>query len=579
MKAKVNSIETSNITGDTADPFDLDPISVLRGTAQVPERTFESAPLSSPDARQRPASTPITVTLQGDFPAPAILLEKGTLPLVWDEDGSMVDNYRKLATRLAAIGDIFRRPAYGDGLLLGSKHIHVPSAHITIASAFQAIIADRMVVSVVKNGRIKGSLIPTGHLNVMLKAEQFLQHFLPIDEVVHTPTYLQNFSLTAPGYNDGGRGQRVLFVGTEARICESHETIARFLDAMPFASNADRTNAVAAALSRKLRRLFPGGKPIVVVTANKSHAGKGTIIMFVAGNDRTTVVAYQATDWALERAIVGALNLHPDTALLNIDNARLDSKTAFISSGFVEGLITNPEPTLFSTGSGKPTSRPNDLLLSLSTNFGSLSNDLTNRSLPIHLELAGNIEDRARTIGNPREEYLPANMPQMEAELCGMIERWKRAGCPLDLTIKHPMTVWAQTVGGILKLNGFADFLGNYSTMKTAEDPLRKALGLLGAAKPNSWRTAGEWVQTTAELGLINTIIPSADRGNETGCKRGIGVVLTAHRDETLHVETDDEQFELQLVRSRRRFDSGEPSTRYKFEIIRRTPIPADGEQ
>ena len=62
-----------------------------------------------------------------------------------------------------------------------------------------------------------------------------------------------------------------------------------------------------------------------------------------------------------------------------------------------------------------------------------------------------------------------------------MIERWKAAGQPLDVDVRHPFSVWAKRIGGILRVNGFRDFLGNYGVRKTVDDPLRKGLGILGA--------------------------------------------------------------------------------------------------
>jgi len=64
-----------------------------------------------------------------------------------------------------------------------------------------------------------------------------------------------------------------------------------------------------------------------------------------------------------------------------------------------------------------------------------------------------------------------------------MIERWKNAGCPLDERALHPMTPWARTIGGILKVSGFADFLGNYRARRMLDDPIREALGILGATR------------------------------------------------------------------------------------------------
>ena len=71
-----------------------------------------------------------------------------------------------------------------------------------------------------------------------------------------------------------------------------------------------------------------------------------------------------------------------------------------------------------------------------------------------------------------------------------MVIRWKQAGMPLDESVRHPFTPWARTVGGILKVNGFSDFLTNYGQRKMLDDPLRQGLAILGATKPEVWNPA-----------------------------------------------------------------------------------------
>ena len=54
---------------------------------------------------------------------------------------------------------------------------------------------------------------------------------------------------------------------------------------------------------------------------------------------------------------------------------------------------------------------------------------------------------------------------------------------------------------------------------------------------------------------------------------------MSAHREETLHVETEDERITLHLKKRRRRFAPGEePSTRYRFCVVTRTAVPEDAE-
>ena len=178
---------------------------------------------------------------------------------------------------------------------------------------------------------------------------------------------------------------------------------------------------------------------------------------------------------------MGALTHNTDAGVLVIENARLDRRDNAIASAFIERFATDPQPFLFSTGTGPATRRRNDIVLAISTNFGSVSEDILNRSLPIHLDPVGHVSERVSPIGNPKLEFLPQNREGIAAELRGMVERWKAAGCPLDREVRHPFSEWAAVVGGILKASGVRGFLTNYGKRRVANDPVRAAIALLGA--------------------------------------------------------------------------------------------------
>ena len=412
----------------------------------------------------------------------------------------------------------------------------------------------------------------------MLKAEVFLTCFRPVDIVTGNPLFLSDFSLTRPGINEGGDGHRIFYTGDSPTVSNSMETINKFLDVMSFETNADRTNAVAAALTVLFRNHWPGGKPIVTATATKSHSGKDTTIAFATNETESTSISHQSSDWAFERTFVGAWKTNPDTAVIVMENARLDGRERSIASAFLERFATDPKPFLFSTGTGEPIRRRNNIVTAISTNFGMVSEDIANRSLPIHLNPTGNVADRQSPIGNPRLEFLPANKHRIAAELRGMVTRWVKAGKPLDETVRHPFTPWAKTVGGILMVNGFKDFLGNYGKRKTADDPLRRGLAILGAASPDEWLKPEEWATLAVQLGVDKAVIPVADRGSGAGNARGIGVVFYAHRDETFDGETETHKVCLKIEKKRRRWDGEPPHVRYRFRVLSSEEIPTDDE-
>src|SRR6516164_157238 len=61
-----------------------------------------------------------------DYPTPRAISDGREL--VWDEDDLALDNYRALGRRLAAAGDLYRRPAYAGGLLLAPQRPNVEPA-------------------------------------------------------------------------------------------------------------------------------------------------------------------------------------------------------------------------------------------------------------------------------------------------------------------------------------------------------------------------------------------------------------------------------------------------------------------
>jgi hypothetical protein len=511
-----------------------------------------------------------------DFPPPRAIANPELF--LWDNDALQVDNYANLGSRLNHGGDLYRNPAYAGGLLLASPSANIQPKEVVKAPQLAALITDRLLVHVIKNGKPAGILIPSAHLQTMLNTEIFLRKFPALNAVVNVPQYLGDFRLTAPGYNDGGPGERVFYVGPVPEVSTSMDTINRFLDVMAFESKADRTNAVAAALTVMLRNHWLGGKPLLLVTSTKSHGGKETIIEFACGRTPHASISYEHEDWAVQKNFSAMIKFNPDLGVVNIENVRLDGGQTFVRSAFLERLLTDPRPVFFTTGTGDPTPRKNDIIVAMSTNNARISEDLLNRALRIALNPVGDVAKRTSPIGNPRLEYLPANRDKIEAELRGMIDRWKAAGRPLDTTAKHAFTAWAQTVGGILQVNGFEDFLASDTQRRTEDDPVREALGLLGIARPNTWLRPKEWVPVVCDLGLAKRLISEADRDSFDGRCRGVGVLFKAHRDETYQVETEDEVVTVQLKKARRRFDGGGPVTKYRFEVLTTEAIPADGE-
>ena len=386
--------------------------------------------------------------------------------------------------------------------------------------------------------------------------------------VDHTPSQ--------PGFNGQGG---ILHLGPPVAVATGLDTVNKFLNVMEWQTNADRTNAVAAFLTVPFCHHFLGGKPLVLITSTKSHGGKGTVCDFIRGDTPKAEILYESIDWPMEKSLQGQLLQRPETVIVNLDNVRLDSaggRAKIVRSGFLESFVTSQEILLNSTGM-KPFRGPNKYVVTINTNEGGISSDIANRCLPIRLAPTGNVTERRLSIGNPKLEFLPAHRQEIEAERWGMIDRWIKAGKPLDLSVaNYPMSVWAQTIGGILIVNDLQDFLGNYSATRSGLDPLRQAIAILAFHAGEEPKRAKELARLAIHHGLAKDLLPGVERGNEAAAERQIGVTLRPFVGETFTSPTVSEKITQQLTKEKHRWPDGSTCFKYSVPVIHRQAVTED---
>lgn len=350
---------------------------------------------------------------------------------------------------------------------------------------------------------------------------------------------------------------------------------------MEFSATADRTNAVAALLTIPFRRHFIGGKPFVLVTASKSHSGKSTLIEFIRGSTAKAAIEYEDKDWPMHKSLHKQLVQKPDVGVIEFDNVRTDTnRSKMIRSGFLESFITNREIILCEAGS-KPLRTDNRFVVVMNTNEGSLSIDLLNRCLPVRLDPHGDLTERLKRCrellgGDVKHEWLPAHRKEIEKELWGMIERWNAAGRPLDETVRHPMGPWAKTIGGILLVNGFTDFLKNYSVARAAADPIREALSFLAFYSTGEWRRADDLALLAVKHGQFKVLLPNIEKDVRIARETAIGKLLSRYIGETFSACSANERITYRLSKHKARYEGTTPHWRYKFEVIDRAELSPD---
>lgn len=482
----------------------------------------------------------------------------------WEVEAGHAFNFEKLGKLLSSLSLELYKHREG-GLVRGYRRNAI---RIMTAKHLTPLLVDTVRMSVIKAGKYKSEHPSDGILNTMLASHAFLDRFDEASYISSTPVVLDDGTFAAPGWNNGG----VLYLGSQIKP-EPLNSIPQFLDVMDFDGEASRTNAVAALLTIPFRTQFPGGKPLVLVSATKSHSGKGTLIEFVKGRCPKAEILYESIDWPMQRQLHEQLLKTPEIGVLSFDNVRTDSsgKGKIIRSAFLEGFVTSSEVVLSSaTSRNQPVRTNNTFVVMLNTNEGNLSPDLLNRSLPIRLTPTGDLQERvartkAKLGGDIKHEWIPGNRERVEAETLGMIDRWFKEGKPLDQDVRHPMGPWAATIGGILKVNGFNGFLANYGSTRATADPVREALAILAFNAGTEPLRARKLAHVAIREGLHKTLMPGVDHSNDSACERAMGVSVSPYIGETVSVSTPTHKVTYRLVKQQGRFGGSYPHFRYSF--------------
>lgn len=497
-------------------------------------------------------------------------VEGSDVDIEWRCDEPAGPQTHELCKVLAKTGKVYRNEETGMLKIEGRK-IDSLDKPVKIEGFIRS---NDLTVRTMNDGKLKSCEVPKKDLDVLIATPELQREIPQIDHVTNVVTYTNDWEITKPGYNDGREGERYFYTGTEVTPKRNPTRTHEFLDAMCFKTNADRTNAAALALTVLLRQMFPGDKPFATVTANRSHAGKDTVLDFCAGHTGREEVSYHRADWAMQNEVTAVLKV-PEVGMVSVGNIRVG--TGIIETSILERLLTNSDPLLQSSKmSGTGFKRKADFVLACSANQGKFSTDLMNRAIPICLEMKGDIDKRENKLGDVdiRNSYLPEHRAEIEAELCGMIENWKAAGKPLDESVKHPRKEWAKTIGGILKVNGFTEFLANWAMQKSVHDKISEALALLANAAQSEkaqYLRPATIVKLATNEGILGDLIPARYKTCQNAAEREIGKLLSAYLEQSVHYE-DDGTIKSFCIRSAiTRANGGKhasPAKHYWFEPI-----------
>ena len=297
----------------------------------------------------------------------------------WEMTDGLDQNFSKVGKRLSSlVPDLYQQ---GSGLLLVEDHDHARSPrprNCRRSSLTTSASGSRRTASTT------GSESPGEVLGDMLLSRHFLGNFPKVKEVVTTPIVLATTRppspATTPWTASCTLGQRSQPPGTghHQQVPRSHGV------AVQRRPHQCRRRPAHGAFPPSL----PWGKPLVLVTATKSHSGKGTLVDFIRGKTAKAECLTRTRTGRCRRYCTsnccesrggrhqpgqredgqfGPGEDHPHRLLGELHHERRD----------------RPE---FGDGHGGPSAPPTSISSCSTRTRGSLCIDLLNRSLPIRLK-------------------------------------------------------------------------------------------------------------------------------------------------------------------------------------------------
>ena len=287
-------------------------------------------------------------------------------------------------------------------------------------------------------------------------------------------------------------GFEVPYTPTEHDVEEAKST---FFDDLlvdfPFESEADKTHALALALTPVVRNLFTGPSPLFLVTAPKLGTGKTKLseVLLMPAFGRVPVSTAAEKEDELKKEIVAKMNSLREAAIL--DNLEV------LKGGSLAAALTAPVYTGRILGVSEEIERENTITWVATGNNVDLSEELARRTLPIFLDPQRERPWTRRKFKHSNlEEWALKHRPLLLRSLLVLVRNWYAQGRPaFTRRAFGSFESWAKVVGGILEAAGLPGFL-------TTIDKLFEKADLEGSV----WRAFfSTWFERHAEPSGLRT--------------------------------------------------------------------------
>jgi hypothetical protein len=288
---------------------------------------------------------------------------------------------------------------------------------------------------------------------------------------------------------------------------ESKVIINSIFEEFCFATEKDRTHAIAAFITPFLRGLFPSFStrtPVFIYMANRERAGKD----YCAGCNGILYEGSDTQEPAISNDEKGSSN---EEIRKKIAACLLQGKKRFhsannkglLNNSIFEGVTTSTVWNDRILGKSKNIKFNNEMDFSLSGNLGiKLTPDLANRSRIINLHLVDE-DANARVFKNPRlHEWILDNRELIVSALYVIVKNWVDKGMPKGTIPFTSFPYWADICGGIMEAAGYDNPCSTDNTAIISLDGETEEMKILYETcydkRPNDWITKKE-IQSIAE--------------------------------------------------------------------------------
>jgi len=299
---------------------------------------------------------------------------------------------------------------------------------------------------------------------------------------------------------------------------EAKALINKIFEEFCFATEKDRTHAIAAFITPFLRGMFPRFStrtPVFIYMANRERAGKD----YCAGCTGMLYEGVNTEEPAISNDEKGSGNANEEIRK-KIMACFIQGKKRFHSSNnkgllnnsIFEGIITAPTWSDRILGKSKNVKFDNEMDYSLSGNIGiRLTPDLANRARIINLHLVDE-DANAREFKNPNlHEWILDNRGSIISALYVLVKNWVDKGMPKGSIPFTSFPHWAKICGGVMEAAGYNNPCESDKTAIISLDSETEEMKLLFETCfdkcPNKWLSKDEIKRIVEE----NDIMPYLD--------------------------------------------------------------------